>query len=161
MSGGLPARDPGPSLERLERLTRWLDDGLTVPGTSWRFGWDPVLGLVPGAGDALGLVLSSFIVLEAARLGAPGASLARMVVNMGIDAVAGAVPLIGDLFDAGWKANRRNLRLLQRVLERPEHAVRRDRLALGMLAAGLLVMVAGAATITAITLVALVRLASP
>ena len=153
--------DPGRSLARLDRLTRWLDDGLQVPGTSWRVGWDPVLGLIPGAGDAVGLVLSSFIVLEAARLGAPGASLARMVMNLGIDAVAGAVPLAGDLFDAGWKANRRNLRLLQRVLEDPVPSVRRDRVVLWALGAGLLLMIAGAVTIAVFAIVALLRLFHP
>lgn len=157
----LPARDPGPALARLERLTRWLDDGMAVPGTSWRVGWDPVLGLVPGAGDVVGLVLSSFIVLEAARLGAPGASLARMMVNLGIDALVGSVPLVGDLFDAGWKANRRNLRLLSRVLEGRERAARHDRIVLGVLAAGLFLLIAGAAALAVAALAVLIRLARP
>jgi hypothetical protein len=161
LNGSPPVREPGRSLARLERLTRWLDDGLQVPGTSWRVGWDPVLGLIPGAGDALGLVLSSVIVLEAARLGAPGASLFRMVMNLGVDALAGSVPLVGDLFDAGWKANRRNLRLLQRVLDDPQLSGRRDRFLLWALGTGLLLMIAGAVTMSVLVIAALLRLTNP
>jgi hypothetical protein len=161
LNGSPPVREPGRSHARLERLTRWLDDGLQVAGNSRRGGWDPVLGLIPGAGDALGLVLSSVIVLEAARLGAPGASLFRMVMNLGVDALAGSVPLVGDLFDAGWKANRRNLRLLQRVLDDPQLSGRRDRFLLWALGTGLLLMIAGAVTMSVLVIAALLRLTNP
>jgi hypothetical protein len=100
-------------------LARLLDDAIPIPGTSYRIGIDPLLGLVPGIGDALGALLSTWLLLVASRLGAPPAVLARMGLNVAIDALVGVVPLAGDLFDAGWKANARNLRLVEDWLERP------------------------------------------
>jgi hypothetical protein len=100
-------------------LARLLDDAIPIPGTSYRIGIDPLLGLVPGVGDVLGALLSTWLLVIAARLGAPPAVLARMGLNVAIDALAGAIPLAGDVFDAGWKANARNLRLVEGWLERP------------------------------------------
>jgi len=97
----------------LVRLVFLLDQAVRVPGTRWRVGLDPILGLLPGGGDALGALLSAGVVLVAARHGVPRIVLARMVLNVGVDAVIGAIPLIGDLFDFAWKANTRNLRLLE------------------------------------------------
>lgn len=99
-------------LSRLERLAWVLDR--SIPIGRWRVGLDPILGLIPGFGDVVGAVISLYIVYEAARLGAPGGLLARMTVNVLIEAVIGAVPLLGDLFDAYWKASTRNLALLHR-----------------------------------------------
>lgn len=98
-------------IRRLERLAGLLDDRFRVPGTRWRFGFDSLIGLVPGIGDAAGAVLSLYIIVEAARLGVPKRKLARMLAHTGIDAVVGTVPIVGDLFDAGYKANRRNVSL--------------------------------------------------
>jgi hypothetical protein len=100
------------SVERLRRLAYLLDDRFSIPGTRYRIGLDGLVGLVPGIGDAVTTVLALYIVLEARRLGVPVAKLARMGLNVGVDAVLGAVPLVGDLFDVAWKANRRNLALL-------------------------------------------------
>jgi hypothetical protein len=100
-------------------LARLLDDAIPIPGTSYRIGIDPLLGLVPGIGDLLGALLSSWLLVVASRLGAPRAVLARMGLNVAIDAIVGAIPFAGDLFDAGWKANLRNLRLVEGWLERP------------------------------------------
>ena len=90
------------------------------------------MGLVPGIGDGLAMLFSGFIVFEAARLGAPKRHLLRMAANIVIDQIFGSVPLIGDLFDVGWKANRRNMGLLKSI---PEHAWkdRRDMNAVGRL----------------------------
>ena len=106
-------------MRRLEGVSWLLDNSIRVPGTQARFGLDAVLGLVPGIGDAAGAVLSAYVVVQAARLGAPVPSLLRMLLNVGVEAVVGAVPVVGDLFDAGWKANVRNVNLLRRELDRP------------------------------------------
>jgi hypothetical protein len=120
---GAPVTRPpvgaGDPLARARTLTRLLDSAGRVPGTRIRFGLDPVLGLVPGLGDVTGAAMAGYVVLLAARLGAPRAVVLRMLGNVAVDAVAGAVPLLGDAFDVGWKANTRNLALLERYLERP------------------------------------------
>ena len=109
----------GDARQRLERLRRlaWLLDGAArVPGTRFRFGLNSLIGLVPGGGDAVLAGLSLLIVWEAHRLGVPQSLLARMLANVGVEALGGAVPLVGDLFDMAFKANLRNLALLERHL---------------------------------------------
>lgn len=93
-------------------------------------GLDALVGLVPGVGDVVGGLLSGYALYVAAMLGAPPAVLARMLLNIAIDTAVGLVPLVGDLFDAGWKANRRNVRLLERWLDDPHGARRASRLVL-------------------------------
>jgi len=152
-------RDPAAStgeLRRLDALAYLLDNSIPIPGTGRRVGLDALIGLVPGVGDAAGALLSSYIVVEGARLGAPPAVLLRMVLNVGVEAVAGAVPFAGDLFDAWWKANDRNVRLLRRTVRAPD-AARRSSLAVlvGVLAL-LLVVLGGAAVLAFLALQALV-----
>lgn len=108
-----PPHPHGARLDRLDRLAHGMDSRFRVPGTSIRFGWDPLLGLVPGLGDVAALAPAAYIWLEGHRMGAPLPVKARMAVNIGIDLVVGAVPVIGDLFDVGFKANRRNVALLR------------------------------------------------
>ncbi|MGH8002843.1 MAG: DUF4112 domain-containing protein [Brasilonema sp.] len=108
-----------PTLRRLRQLSQVLDRAITIPGTRLSVGLDPVLGLIPVGGDFLGVMLSAYIVLEAARLGAPVATLSRMVLNIIIDGLIGAIPIAGDLFDIGWKANEYNIRLLENHLRFP------------------------------------------
>jgi len=123
------APDPQASgtLIQLRRATTLLDDGLRVPGTSFRFGLDPILGLVPGVGDAAGAALSASIIATAVRTGVSRFTLLRMATNVAVDAAIGVVPILGDLFDAAWKANRRNLDLLERHAVAPPEAERADR----------------------------------
>jgi hypothetical protein len=109
-------------LARARRLARLLDAAVRVPGTDVRLGLDALLGLLPGGGDVAGAALSAVIVLTAARAGAPAPVLARMTWNLVVDALLGALPLVGDLVDVGWKANLRNVRLLERHLESPERS---------------------------------------
>lgn len=104
-----------------------MDAGIRVPGTNLRFGLDPILGLIPGAGDAAGAVLAGWILVEAIRLGASRATVTRIAGNVALDAIVGAVPLVGDIFDFAWKANLRNVSLLERHLAAPERAERADR----------------------------------
>jgi hypothetical protein len=132
------------AVRRLDALAHLLDDSIPIPGTGMRFGLDALIGLIPAAGDAVGGVLSSYIVLEAARLGVGVPVLGRMLLNLVVDLVVGAVPFLGDLFDAGWKANDRNLRLVHRALDAPG-ATRRSSAAVlgGVLVALLLIFGAG------------------
>ncbi|MBW4960932.1 DUF4112 domain-containing protein [Sulfitobacter sp. CW3] len=99
-------------LDRLHRLARRMDYAFRIPLLGVRLGWDSILGLVPGVGDALALAPAGYIIKEAHRMGASSTVLGRMGANVGIDLVIGAIPLIGDLFDIGWKANTRNVALL-------------------------------------------------
>lgn len=123
-----PPTDPGdPRIQRMRALATLLDSSIPVPGTGFRFGLDAVIGLVPGIGDATGAILSGYLVLQAARMGASPATLARMVGNVAVETVVGAVPFLGDLFDAAWKANRRNMRLLEAHLLDPRGTARASR----------------------------------
>ena len=107
------------ALRRLDTLGYVLDNSIPIPGTRRRFGLDAVIGLIPGVGDATGALMSAYIVVQAARLGAPASSLVRMLLNVGIEALVGAIPFAGDLFDAWFKANARNVTLLRSELGRP------------------------------------------
>jgi hypothetical protein len=99
-------------LKRLNWLGYLLDNSIRIPGTELRFGYDAVIGLVPGVGDLVGLALSAYIVVTAARYRLPASTLLRMVLNLGLEALVGMVPLLGDVFDAAYKANAKNLGLL-------------------------------------------------
>jgi hypothetical protein len=105
-------------LERLDRLSRLLDVAFSVPGTNIRFGVEALLRLVPGIGDVAASALSVWLVYEAFHLGVPNSLLVRMIGNVVVEGAAGAVPVAGDLFDMGWRANRRNVRLLREHFER-------------------------------------------
>jgi hypothetical protein len=101
-------------LEALRRWARIFDSAFRIPGTQITFGIDPILGLVPGLGDVASPVFSLFFIWHGLRLGVPKVVLARMVLNVVIDTGVGAIPVLGDLFDFGWKANAWNLALLER-----------------------------------------------
>lgn len=105
-------------IERLRKLAHTMDTSFTLPGTSFRFGWDAIIGLVPGVGDLGGAVISAYIVHRARRMGVGRAAVLRMTINVLADLFVGAVPLAGDAFDASFKANRRNVLLLERALDR-------------------------------------------
>lgn len=113
----LPRRLPSPAAERRLRRLRglsWLLDRSIPLGGNLRIGLDPLLGLLPGAGDWLGALASFYILYEGARLGLPVRVLARMAGNVLLETLVGAVPLLGDLFDFVWQANTRNLQLVER-----------------------------------------------
>lgn len=102
-----------PDIKRLSWLSKLLDSQFRVPGTNFRFGLDPLIGLIPGVGDFISFVVSSLMLATLARNGASGNVLARMILNVVLDTLIGAIPLAGDLFDFVFKSNQRNLRLLQ------------------------------------------------
>jgi len=122
--------------ERLRRLAWLLDSSIPIPGTRFTVGVDALIGLFPVLGDLIGVLLSSYILGEAARLGAPRIVLMRMAFNVGVEGVVGIVPFAGDLFDAAWKANQRNVRLLDAWIERPKKAERSSRLFAALLILG-------------------------
>jgi hypothetical protein len=147
--------DDSRSIRTVRVLARLLDDAIPIPGTRMRIGLDPLIGLVPGLGDIAGGIASAYIVLAAARLGAPKAMLLRMAANVGIDTIVGSVPIIGDLFDAGWKSNSRNVRLLEAHVADPRGSRATSRLFVAAILLVLLILIVG----TAALVWSLVRLA--
>lgn len=113
-------------LERIRGIAWLLDNSILLPG-GYRIGLDAVIGLVPGIGDAVGALLSAYILNEARALGAPRSVLLRMTLNVLLETVVGAVPFAGDLFDAAFKANMRNLALLERYHATPAASRRQSR----------------------------------
>jgi hypothetical protein len=113
---GILSSDDASRARRVRVLARLLDNAITIPGTPWKIGFDPIIGLIPGIGDLIGAVLSGYIVLEAVRAEVPTLTLLRMLVNVGVDTLLGAVPAVGDVFDAAWKSNTMNVALLERHL---------------------------------------------
>jgi hypothetical protein len=112
-AGAMPAADRQRRLQRLRRLAWLIDGAFTLPFTRFRFGLNGILGLLPVGGDAALGVISLYIVYEAAQLGVPRASLARMLGNVALETVGGSVPLLGDLFDMALKANLRNMAIIE------------------------------------------------
>jgi uncharacterized protein DUF4112 len=103
---------PNPRLERMRFLANLLDTCIILPG-GYRIGIDPILGLIPGVGDVLGVGLSLYLVREASKLGVPKWIVMRMLGNIALEGLIGFVPVLGDIFDAAFKANVRNLRLIE------------------------------------------------
>ena len=112
------ATDHAKQLQRLQRLARTMDTAWGIPFTRIRFGMDSVLGLVPGAGDAIGFGISAYAILLAHRMGAPASLKLRMLANAAIDAGLGTVPIVGDIFDVFFKSNTRNLKLITEFVEK-------------------------------------------
>lgn len=152
----LPAVSEPSELRQARAIARLLDSGARIPGTGIRFGLDPILGLVPGVGDLAGAALSGFVVMQGARLGAPRSVVARMLANLAIDTLVGAVPVLGDVFDVGWKANTRNVALLERHLERPASTRASSVAMLGAVALALLLLALGGLALTVVIIRALI-----
>jgi hypothetical protein len=102
---------------RLEWFAKWSDDIFRIPGTTYRVGLEPLVGLIPGVGDAAGLVVSAYVPVEAWRQGAPWALIGTMLLTIAVDALAGTVPVLGDVFDVTYRANRRNANRLIEWME--------------------------------------------
>ena len=125
-----------------------LNSAVGIPGTRFRFGLDPVLGLVPGLGDLTGAALSGYIVLVGIQLGASRSIVMRMLANVAIDTAVGAVPVFGDLFDAGWKSNNRNAALIERHVAAPGATRTSSRVLLGLALLVLVLLAAGSIAVT-------------
>lgn len=141
-------------LRRFRALAYLLDSAVRIPGTRQGVGLDFVLGLVPGIGDLAGGVLSAYGLWVAVQVGAPRSVLLRMAGNIAVDTVVGTVPVLGDLFDLGFRANLRNLALLERWLESPGRTQRASRALVVAVALGLAVLALGLAAALAWALAA-------
>lgn len=141
-------------LDHLRRIARVWDDLLPLPVIGRRVGLDAIVGLVPGIGDVASALVASLALVTAARLRAPASVIGRMLLNIVIDTLVGAIPVLGDIFDVGWRAQRRNLVLLEGWLADPDRLRRRSTALLAAIAAGLIVTVVGALWLafTALTL---------
>jgi len=135
-------------VNRLRRLSHLLDNAIPIPGTGYRVGIDPILGLLPGGGDTVAGALGAYIIVEAARMGLPREVVGQMVGNIVFDSLVGIVPVLGDLFDVGWKANVKNIALLEKHLHLTQHNRKSDRLFLFGLIILLTLIVIGFATLT-------------
>jgi hypothetical protein len=121
-------------------LSRVLDTWFRIPGTQIRFGLDGIIGFIPGVGDLLGGLASCVIVIAAYFRGVPLVTVARMVANLAIEVLVGMVPILGNLFDIGWRANRRNYHLLERSLASPQRDTWTDWLFMAGLGLGLIAL---------------------
>jgi hypothetical protein len=108
------------TLNRIRKLTRLMDTAFRIPGIGLRVGWDPIIGLIPGAGDLVSTALSAYIIYLAARFRLPAKALGWMIFNITLEGVVGTIPFAGDLFDAWYKSNLRNLAILEQHLQRVE-----------------------------------------
>jgi hypothetical protein len=117
---GVAGLDRAATVRRLEVLAQLMDNAFLIPGLNRRVGLDAIIGLVPGIGDAITTAVQSYIIWEARRLGAPASVIARMVGNVALDGVVGVIPFVGDLFDATFKANIRNMKILRDYLGRSD-----------------------------------------
>ena len=127
----------------MRTLARILDTAITIPGTRVRFGADAILGLVPGAGDALSAGIAAYPVLVAVRHRLPRTVVLRLMGNIALDALAGSVPVLGDLFDIGFKANVRNQRLIERYAAEPTTTAHESRVVLWLIVGGMALLVGG------------------
>jgi hypothetical protein len=148
---GKPAADAGPhgrrDLERLRALQWLFDQAFPIPGTKWRFGVDALFGLVPGLGDVAGALVAVYALRVARNLGAPQVIQAHMLTNIALDALVGMIPLLGDIFDFAFKAQTRNLALLDAWLGSPTRTVRKSRRGLFLIPLAIIIVFA---TLTAL-----------
>ena len=110
--GDLPDTVDQAAVDRMRLVSQLLDDAVPVPGTDYRIGLDPIMGAAPIAGDVVTGLISLYIVAESARLGVSYQTLLKMLLNVSIDVGGGSIPVVGTLFDAAWKSNKRNVKLL-------------------------------------------------
>lgn len=164
-----PSTTPQPSADdqlpqlapELQLLADWMDGVFRVPGVGWRFGLDAILGFIPGIGDTATSVASLYILSAAHRYGVTRTTLLRMALNVVLDAVVGAIPLIGDIFDVYWKSNQRNVAILKRhmlaVPSEQRHLQRADRWFVVLLITLLAILMVGSIIVAAMLLTWLVR----
>ncbi|MDY7002461.1 MAG: DUF4112 domain-containing protein [Cyanobacteriota bacterium] len=145
-------------VKQLRKLSDLLDNAIRVPGTSYGVGIDPLLGLIPGGGDFLGGLISVYIVFSAAMMGLPRETLMRMSSNIVFDSLVGIVPVFGDLFDVAWKANSKNMDILEAHLESPKVSKSADRGFVFLLLGGLILFVIAIAALGFLVISLLVQI---
>lgn len=138
----------GAALQRLRSLAHILDNAIPIPGTPYRIGIDPIIGLLPGGGDLVMAAFSVYIVWESARLGLPRSIVTQMVSNLVLDTMIGTVPVAGDLLDVTWKANIKNVRLLESHLGSSQHQKKANLGFVLLLLFGFLLLVIGIAALS-------------
>ncbi len=121
MNRTLPTAPLPANLKGIHTLAKLMDSQFRIPGTEYRFGLDSVIGLIPGVGDLSTFAVSGYMLTLMAKNGASGFVMARMILNILIDAIIGSIPLIGDIFDLGFKANMRNMKLMQEHYQEGRH----------------------------------------
>ncbi|PSB21681.1 DUF4112 domain-containing protein [Phormidesmis priestleyi ULC007] len=136
------------SLQRLRSIAHILDNAIPIPFTPYRVGIDPIVGLIPGGGDLVMAGFSVYIVWESARLGLPRSTVTQMVSNLVFDTLAGTVPVAGDLLDVTWKANSKNIRLLEAHLDSPQHQKKANQGFVLLLLFGFLLLVVSIAALS-------------
>lgn len=148
----------------LERLSWLMDDLFRVPGLGWRFGLDALVGLIPGFGDTATSLVSFYILVAGVRYRVPKITLLRMGLNLGLDYLIGSLPLVGDLFDAWWKSNNRNVDLLRERATVSGEAAREGKLSdwlfVGSIILGLIALAVGSAIVSFYLLLQIGRLLS-
>ena len=142
-STNTPSQSHVASLRRLRRISHLLDNAIPIPGTKYRIGLDPILGLIPGGGDLISSIFAGYVVFKGAQLGVPKETLIQMAGNIVFDTFAGTVPVAGDLLDVTWKANVKNIELLDAHLGSPEPGKKADWLFVAGLLLGLMLIVGG------------------
>ncbi|MBW4505995.1 MAG: DUF4112 domain-containing protein [Scytonematopsis contorta HA4267-MV1] len=127
-------------LEHLRHLSHLWDKAFVIPGTNFRFGLESIIGLLPVGGDLVGIALSSYVLLQALQFNLPKTLLVRMLFNILLDGVVGSIPFVGDLFDTTWKANTKNVKLLEAHLNAPEINRKEDSRFFAMLFGGVFLL---------------------
>ncbi len=130
-------------LERLRKISDLWDRSIGIPGTGFRVGIESLVGLLPVGGDFIGILLSTYIVLQAIQFKLPTAILVRMLFNIILDGTVGSIPILGDLFDTTWKANTKNVNLLEAHLREPVISHQKDKWLLNILLAALVIVLIG------------------
>jgi nitrate reductase NapE component len=131
----------------LDQLSGWMDGLFRIPGTGWRFGLDALVGLIPGVGDMATTAVSFYVLAAGVRYRVPKVTLLRMGLNIAVDYLAGSIPIVGDLFDAAWKSNQRNVQLIRErasvSAEEARHGRLSDWLFVGLIMLTLLTLLVG------------------
>ena len=120
----LLTRDEKGELEIIRQIRKWMDEAVTLPGTKLKFGLDPIIGLIPGIGDLSSAAIGAYVLKAANKLGVPTIVMVRMLFNLAIDALIGLIPIVGDYLDVLYKANSKNVALVEQSILNRETTAR-------------------------------------
>ncbi|NJO71926.1 MAG: DUF4112 domain-containing protein [Oscillatoriales cyanobacterium RM1_1_9] len=145
-------------MKQLRNLSNLLDNAIRIPGMSRGIGLDPIIGLIPGGGDLVGGALSAYIIFKAFQLGVPQPTLMRMASNIATETLVGTVPVFGDVFDVAWRANVKNVELLESHLDSPEISQKADRGFIILLIGGLLLLILLVAAFSVVVFAGIIKI---